>query len=55
MDWLTQGWETIDGIPTPQLGWGIDSGILNYASGSGVRTIAHDASHDSIRGYGNDE
>jgi YidC/Oxa1 family membrane protein insertase len=21
MDWLTQGWETIDGIPTPQLGW----------------------------------
>mmetsp|Transcript_47758 Transcript_47758/g.53210 ORF Transcript_47758/g.53210 Transcript_47758/m.53210 type:complete len:569 (+) Transcript_47758:225-1931(+) len=21
LDWLTQGWQTIDGIPTPSLGW----------------------------------
>jgi YidC/Oxa1 family membrane protein insertase len=21
MDWLTTGWQTIDGLPTPQLGW----------------------------------
>ena len=21
MDWLTTGWQTVDGLPTPQLGW----------------------------------
>merc|ERR1712232_1168728 len=21
MDWLTQGWSSVDGFPTPQLGW----------------------------------